>query len=69
MRYRRPLRTPRVDADVDRSSEPSLKGQDYAELVFHIALHTLPELVIFLHKLSWYLDKYPKVVSLPRRRP
>ncbi|KIP07276.1 hypothetical protein PHLGIDRAFT_512609 [Phlebiopsis gigantea 11061_1 CR5-6] len=42
--------------------EPSLKDQNYAELVFHLSLHTLPELVIFLHKLSSYLDKYPKVV-------
>ncbi|OCH88421.1 hypothetical protein OBBRIDRAFT_758211 [Obba rivulosa] len=42
---------------------PNLK-HDYAKLIQHLNLHTLPDLIVFLRNLPSYLGEHPKVALL-----
>ncbi|EKM58035.1 uncharacterized protein PHACADRAFT_46303, partial [Phanerochaete carnosa HHB-10118-sp] len=36
--------------------------RQYSDMILFMTLHTLPDLMVFLHKLPWYLDEHPRVV-------
>lgn len=49
------------DGDCLYSPSTSSPERKYMDMILHTTLHTLPDLMIFLHKLPWYLDEYPRV--------
>ncbi|GJE94807.1 hypothetical protein PsYK624_109810 [Phanerochaete sordida] len=46
---------------VTKSASSSSSTRRYADMVFHTTLHTISDLMVFLHKLPWYLKEHPRL--------